>query len=322
MKRIFSFLVIAAMVSFVGCSEPEPEPIITEDNIAPDTTADTVVEMAEEAANVPYIWIGEDYDEAVEIHAALAQYHELPGDYLEGLEAHVEEQQSYNPTVTAQEVANIMAEIMTENLNLTPGTIMPQDMQEAYTRDNPSPISVHLDNFEGKLHWYVQGQLSFFSQLDTLYVDIKVDATTAEVLGAAFFIGYEDIQMEMQATPIHPAFIEDEEYPEAPIYGSWDTESPEYQTMIDEMIAEFKENLDGSLLAGGASISNIEHRLIADALDDPFYTALPFEVTFDDGRILTIIKAGDSTPYYQYDIFGSPLWKCSFIYGQTIEDLI
>ncbi len=307
--------VIVSLGLLVGCAYPaDNEPVVTEDRITPNNTADQIVEMAQQADNFPYIWHAQNPDETKAlIEAGLMQNLSNFGSFDE----YVNEQLSYSPEIDAQTVANMAGAIMVENYGYTPGTEMPYGLTELdYTDGNLPPMELQLVKGENDELWWIINAYSndfYPATLDEMHGYFTIDAMTGQLL-ICQFMNYNKDAVAIQASPIDASFVvTQEDFNGGFVKGYFDTESPEFGTMLEKKMGDITENLNGSPLCEGATVVDITLSKDITPAGETFDFLL-FDITLSNGRTMQLSEGGYDAPYSEYNYNGSPLWNGSAMY--------
>ncbi len=315
MRRFITLCAALALLSsLVGCGYPiDAEPVVTEDKITPNNTADLIIEMAQQSDNFPYIWHAQNPKETKEL-IELGLMQNLSG--FGSFDDYVQSQLSHSPEIDAQTVANMAGAIMVENYGYNPGTQMPYGLTELrYTDDNLPPMELELLAGEGDvLFWNVIAYCNdlYSSTIDEMYGNFTIDAMTGQLINCQF-INYNKDAAAIQASPVDASFIVGQERRGGFVSGYFDVDTPEFETMLDKKMDAITENLNGSPLCEGASV--VEIVLSEDiAPAGETFDFLLYDITLSNGRTMQLSEGGYDAPYSEYNYNGSPLWNGSARY--------
>ncbi len=285
MKRlILPILVAVTALALTACTEAEPQqPVVTQDNIEPTTTADEVVEAVQSELDFNHYWLG-DLDDATFVTFFERTMGTAPTE--EDYDSFYEEaakQKAINPIITPQEAANIAGEILVSMYGAEKDVL---DQQ----------MFMHVDE-----DYWVVYQVDFSS--DIAY-QVLIDHTTGSIIYCYYNVIAQEYTDRMQSTPIDPSYTPSQDAPMLAADGHWDVESEGYTTTIDRLKLELKSELEGSILLQNVAITAIEvyqqqHEINAGLLS--------FVITLDDGRELSAARSIQAIPYTSFDHDGYPL---------------
>ncbi len=276
----FMFFVFFALL-LVGCTgrtEPQ-QPVITTDDIEPNTTADEVVEAAQSEMNYPYFWLAENGEENIElaINGELVGYNINNDSDVDILKATVAQQQTITHIITAQEAANIAGEILEYSFGVDEELLAKMDL--------------YLDGE----NWRIDT-----GSTPPYQYQVIVDNTTGALISAAFTPTYDmDYINRMNASPVDAAYIIVEgSTAEGSIQdGYWNREGEEFNDTVNRLQAELEKQLTDSPILQGATIVEITENG-TDLIN--FEVELSNKRTLEAGRLLNI----DRFTSFNYDGYG------------------
>ncbi len=288
MKIVLAVFMVALL--FCGCdavAEPET-PVVTTDDIEPNTTADEVVNALQEMENFDYFWFGESLEET------LAAWNSFNPDEVA---SEVNFQQSIQTVITAQEAANIVGNILVAEFGMEK-EIIGQEMLLEITKTAPDYWAVHSRGYE----------YSFDAQLNHTTGEIKSFSCTASSSIEQHFKNLMAIQPN-EAFVVTATYLYDADEIEY-IEGYWDRNHPGFNSAVEAMKTELVRELSGSGILNSANITDIQ--LVQDEthLNKPEFT-----ISLDNSEKLTALKLDG---YTDYDYNGYPLSAYSFRYDDIL----
>ncbi len=295
------FMVVTLLCGCVTIAKPE-QPVVTPDDIEPNTTADEVVEAVQSEMAYSYFWIGEDIEATMAIARANEDFADFSQEQFKVLETEALMQQSYNPLITAHEAAQIAGAVFEQEYGL------PQESFE------PMTLAIQRVTDTGDGEWIARAELA-----DKPYFAlVELDFVTGEILSCEFSYVYhidkeEQFNELVEGATLHEAF-EVTVAGEAMIIGEWDSNHEAFNPMIDQYKEDIKTTLEGAFMLHGDSVASVE------LVDDVLPHSLQFNVTLSNDRMIVVSIPNAIMMYTDIDTEGYPLRHFSMNTPEKMPD--
>ncbi len=286
-----------------GCGARAQQPVVTSDPLVTKTAAQEAIEQAVSGGKTyAYRWDAEDLDAAAQRITALeekawaAQLADpaQAKSVRQSIEQEVEamrklwaREAALDPVVSAQEAANLAGTLMEKMYGLDLAG-MPLELVLTKSSEPGTPLVWNI----------VQRQ----PEESGAGLDLQLDATTGEVMAVSYQPSENEQQAMAAAEPLPCMKRWDKEGWEEQYY--FDETDPSYQPMLEEVLETLRTQLSGSLLTGGAQVTEVTAVPLRDTEDRAAIAQHTFQVRCDDGRTLDCYW---TCPYPTYDFDGAPL---------------
>ncbi len=312
----YTLIIILLLVFLTSCSQPAQTgaPITTQDDIAPTTTVDEALAIADSQENYSYLWRAEDIDSTVEDYLEIyeqdkADGHDVPSqDYIDNhikqLRQALGEEYKIEANITAQEAANIMGAVC-ENIF-------------GFSKTEISYIEVNINKTQTGRPFWTTFAISGSMHEHYILMHINIDATTGLVLNvypSATSQPGESLQLTNKEVTgeLSPAFVVDKIDDYGYVIGTWNPQHEQFEAEMDRAEEQIETAITDSALVQGSAITSVSYNLIKNEYvsEDP-KLYLTFDIALDDGRTIVAQRELTIEAYLDYNLEGYPMRAYTF----------
>lgn len=296
-----------ALGILTGCAQDVSEPVVTQDDLTPASAAQTALQQeAGGDRTYAYFWPAEDPQRAKEwaqneVEEQIRELFEDPAyadeearallkqrqqEAVQSLLSDWEAERQLTPVVSAQEAANLAGRAAEQVYGID---LSGKELKLKLVQIYHGSTSAQAGQPKGMI-WHVteRGQSRFFC---------NINAETAAYEQTDYDEDLAEAEKTPRASCSYPLGGKGE-------YWVWDTESPEFEPLIQNMLNEASVALSGSLLVGGAQVTEAKYQPRPGEEKEP--DRLVFRLTCDNGQDYYLI--GYRIKFYpEYNFAGCPL---------------
>lgn len=313
-----------ALCAAAGCAASESQPVVTEDDLAPFSIVTEPAEGAGETTgggtekSYAYDWPPEHIGEALEQMrregAVSAVLQEPDATTEEQLNATMklyrsgwEEELALNPAVPPQEAADLAGRVFEElyGVDLTGKTLC----LTCFESDGNMLYPAVGGGVMRKV-WAVRVSEED-ADTDRPGLECTMDATTGEIFCLRYMPSHAEFDAMMQTPPTACYSVDTRR---------WNEADPALAPVLAAMREAVQEILSGSVLTGGAAVTEAKTELAERETDLGAFHETHLLFTCENGSTYLFVRLPPAEPYPQYDFDGYPLRGYAFFNDTYLQE--